>query len=238
MKWKDEYFSEYENFSNKEKRQISDKFLRLIWIKELEEEHNFDIRNIDRVCRPLFIEAKNCFIQYVLRGSITVMETALSAMLFRNLDVGFFEKKWPNSTRRRINQKTKEETIVEITDTRIIIFHKLIELAKEEGLISKKLAKELHIFRWIRNGVVHHELIQKSHLGSRWESYRGEGTKSLGNTFLSPFPNEIIKRNGKKEKKYESIKLYSLFEGAQKGFIEFFNLYTELINKNPNMEKK
>lgn len=232
MEWKEEFTQILEDFTNKEKQSIKNKQDRLLWLSSLEIDNCFELKLLPLECRSLYQEAKKCFVNGTCRGAIMIMETALTALLFKNIDLEIIRDEYPKSSEMIENSRTGKMTIVNITNPRILIFNNLIKLAKKEKIISKNLSKELDIFRWIRHGVAHHELVIKSHLGSKLVSIRGEGKKVYGYSFETPFQYDktVKNKNGKKkkEKVRELINLYSLFEGAKKGFEEFFNLFKEL----------
>ncbi len=214
-----------------EKSQIENYYQRLIWIKNLENNSVFQISLLPRECRPLYSEAKKCFLYGMYRGSIVIMETALTALLFKSTKLEYIRDKWPRDAIMKKNNRTKKDTMIQINKIENLTFNKLINLTEEKEIITADLAKELHIFRWIRHGVAHHGLVQKSHLGLKWTSVRGEGMQVYGYGFESPFKGKktqiVIDKNGnhKEERVRVPIKLHSLFEGAQKGFEEFFNLF-------------
>lgn len=232
MEWKEEFTQILEDFTNKEKQSTKNKQDRLLWLSSLEIDNCFELKLLPLECRFLYQEAKECFVNGTCRGAIMIMETALTVLLFKNIDLEIIRDEWPESSEMIESSKTGKMTIVNITNPKKLTLNNLINLAKEEKIISEILSNELHIFRWIRHGVAHHELVLKSHLGSKLVSIRGEGKKVYGYGFETPFQYEktVKNKNGKKKKETvrELIRLYSSFEGAKKGFEEFFNLFNEL----------
>ncbi len=232
MEWKEGFFEEIENFRKMEIAQTRNHHQRLIWVKNQEINADFQIGLIPRECRPLYKEAKTCFIHGAFRGSIVILETALTTLLFKNIKIEHIRDKWPKDAILMNSNRTGKNSVVKIKNIRDLTLNNLINLAEEKEVIPGDLARELHIFRWIRIGVVHYELVQKSHLGAKLTSIRGTGTQVRGYTFETPFTEKqiVIDKNG--NKKVEEIriliKFYSLFEGSQKGFEEFFNLFTHL----------
>jgi len=176
----EEYLKELESFKKKEPL-IEERLKRSIWLENVERQRGFEWKKIYFLLRPIYYEARNCYIYECYRGTISVVSSLIESFLINEIPFEDFLKK-----KKFLKRKDSSEV-----DPKKLNLSDLAKLAKKKEYISSDLYRRIDMYLPVRHNIVHYPESAVP-LGFYRTSIRGSGTKSRGVSFESPGRKPIL----------------------------------------------